>query len=134
MNSRAFSVRHCPSSPEGILQLIADRDEPLRVDQLVVAVVRFRQRSERDPDGPAFEFPDYRLVEELLFERECLKPFEWRQCGEVSIAVHAPEHPPTCSIEIAGRPSPMPRAPTQKSVDQFISWKHTAPRAPEMCR
>src|SRR5262249_36467571 len=77
-NSRAFSVPHCPRPPEEILQLIADRDEPLSVGQLVAAVVRFRQRSERDPDAQreAFELPDCRLVEELLFEREFLKPLE----------------------------------------------------------
>ena len=58
--------------------MIADRDEPFSVGQLVVAVVRFRQPSERDPDAQreAFELPDFRLVEELLFEREFLKPLE----------------------------------------------------------
>jgi hypothetical protein len=104
--------------------LIADRDEPLSVDPLVVTVVRFRQRSERDPDGPAFELPDYRLVEELLFEREILKPFEWQQCGEVSIAVHAPEHPQTCAIEIAASPEPDAESSNPevgRSVHQFAA-------------
>jgi len=92
----------------------------MRDHKLNSSRVRFRQRSERDPDGPAFELPDYRIVEELLLDSELLEPFEWGQCGEVSIAVRAPEPPQTCAIEIAERPSPMSRVPTQKSVDQFI--------------